>query len=155
MITKTPTPTLLPRATRRAHSISSHPSARAHRREVARWALSLGLPLERDALAVIVALRTDISTGAIDTSWVAEDLAPLVMHQIPLWAGAHGVRPPADPVPTLSTYLRFLAVHQRFGSESAPAAQIRRALLDLPRSRGRRAHPAAGTRVPAPVLPLN
>ena len=59
---------------RRAHSVPTHPAVRQHRGQVARWALANGHLVERDALAAIVAVRADPSSGAVDLRWTAQDV---------------------------------------------------------------------------------
>jgi hypothetical protein len=140
--------------TRRAHSVPTHPSVRRHRGQVARWALANGHLVERDALAAIVAVRTDASTGAVDMRWTAQDIGAVMWSAVPLWCSTHQVPAPSDVATTLGTYLRFLSAHRQLARGSAPIAELRRAVADHRPSqqRSRARHPAAGRT--APVLPI-
>jgi hypothetical protein len=148
-----PTTNTLP--TGRAHSVPTHPASRRHRREVARWALANGHPMDRDALAAIVAARTARATGAVDLRWVDDDVERVLWYSLPEWCVEHQVRPLADPATTLATYLRFLSAHRMLAPGSAGITALRRTVADhrpsVPRSRGR--HPAAARS--APVLPIS
>lgn len=148
-----PTTTTLP--THRAHSVPTHPAARRHRREVARWAFANGHPIDRDALAAIVAARSERTTGAVDLRWADDDVERVLWHSLPEWCVTHRVRPPADTATTLATYLRFLSAHRLLAPGSAGITALRRAVADhrpsVSPSRAR--HPATARR--APVLPIS
>lgn len=139
---------------RRAHSVPTHPAVRQHRGQVARWALANGHLLERDALAAIVAVRADPTSGAIDLRWTAQDIGAVMWSAVPLWCSSHQVPAPPDLATTLGTYLRYLSAYRHLARGSAPIAELRRAVADhrpsLQRSRAR--HPASART--APVLPI-
>jgi hypothetical protein len=147
-----PTSTIAP--ARRAHSVPTHPAVRHHRGQVARWALANGHLIERDALAAVVAARSDLSTGTIDLCWTAEDVGRVMWSTVPMWCSTHQVHHPTDLATTTATYLRFLSAHRQLARGSDPIAALRRAVADHrpgpQRSRAR--HPAAGRT--APVLPI-
>lgn len=146
------TPNPLP--SRRAHSVPVHPSLRRHRRQVLRWAFAHGHLVQRDALAAIVAVRGDMSTGVVQLRWSAEDIAHVLHTAVPAWCRTHGVLPPEDVATTLATYLRHLDAEGQLGAGSGSPALLRRTVADErpgpQRSRAR--HPSSGR--PAPVLPI-
>lgn len=145
----------MPAATsaRRAHSVPAHPAVRDHRRRVLRWALAHAQPVDRDALAVLVAVRSDPVRGEIARDWRADQIPHVLMNVIPAWCRSHRTDQPADMTTTLGTYLRFLAANCELGSGSDTATELRRAVADQhpARQRSRARHPA--TRL-APVLPI-
>ncbi len=59
---------------RRPHSLPTHPSLRRHRRTVVAWSLAHGHPVDRDALAVLVGLRSRPADGALDRRWTTDDV---------------------------------------------------------------------------------
>lgn len=138
---------------RRAHTVAAPPSARTHRREVIRWALAHGHPVSRDALTVIVALRTDPSTGAIDTAWRPDDVTGVMQPGAALWCSAHRSGIQGDLAGTLSTYIRYLSAHRLIAGDRAAIASLHRAVTDLPRSSSRARHPS--NRATAPVVPIS
>jgi hypothetical protein len=139
---------------RRAHSVPICPAVRHHRGQVARWALANGQLIERDALAAIVAVRADLSTGTIDLRWTADEVGRVMWSSVPMWCSTHQVRHPADLATTMAAYLRHLSAHGQLARGSDPIAVLRKAVADHrpgpQRSRAR--HPAAGRT--APVLPI-
>lgn len=138
---------------RRAHTVTAHPTARTHRREVIRWALAHGHPVSRDALTVIVALRTDRSTGAIDTAWRPDDVARVVNPGAAMWCSTHRTGIQGDLASTLSTYIRYLSAHRLLDADRAAISSLHRAVTDLPRSTSRARHPSQ--RAAAPVVPIS
>jgi hypothetical protein len=145
---------------RRAHTVPTHAGLRRHRQEVARWALEHGQPVDRDALAAIVGARSVMADGTVSVRWTESDVGALLWSGVANWCLSHGVRPPAQVVPTLATYLRFLSGHRLLSRDSDPMTVLRRAVArhdgdDRDRDRGARSrHPAAGRRALAPVLPI-
>lgn len=141
-------------AVRRAHSVPSLPTARRHRGQVARWALANGHPVQRDALAAIVAVRLDASTATIELRWTLADVERVLWGLAPAWCASQQVAVPDGLAVTLGTYLRYLSAHRLLGPGSDPIAALRHAATEqqsgAQRSRAR--HPAAGR--PAPVLPI-
>jgi hypothetical protein len=148
------TSTLVP-PTGRAHAVPSHPQLRRHRRDVVRWALAHGHRLDRDALAVLVSIRSD-GAGRLSSRWTSDHVARVLWSDVPIWCSSHGVRLPGDVHSTLTTYLRYLSSHRRLEPGSDPIATLRRAVEDHRpgRNSARARHPAAGG-APAPVLPIS
>ena len=142
-------------ATRRAHTVPTHPSVRRHRRDVATWALAHGHLVHRDALAVIVATRVDAS-GTISHRWTARNVALVLWSGAHSWCDRHGAAPPPDLATTLATYLRYLSGHRLLEPGSDSPASLRRAVSEHrgPEARSRSNHPTAAPRRAAPVLPL-
>lgn len=142
-------------ATRRAHSVPSHPEIRRHRSDVASWALAHGHLVHRDALAVIVATRSD-AFGNIARRWTAQGVGVVLRSGARSWCDRHGAAPPPELATTLATYLRYLSGHRMLAAGSDSAGELRRAVSEyrLPEARSRSNHPTAGARRPAPVLPL-
>ncbi len=147
-----PTTTAAP--PRRAHSVPTHPTARRHRGDVARWALAHGHRVERDALAALVAVRVHGGTGTVDLRWDADEIGRVMWSTVPVWCSSHGVPTPPDLATTLATYLRYLAAHRLLVAGSDTITSLRRAVSDHQpdRQRSRARHPAAGRT--APVLPI-
>jgi len=139
---------------RRAHAVPIQRTLRHHRSEVARWALANGHPIERDALAVVVAVRADPGTGTIDQRWDVDEVEQVMWAAVPMWCAAHHIDSPADVGTTLGTYLRYLSAHRRLAAGSDGILALRRAVADHrpgpERSRAR--HPASSPA--APVLPI-
>jgi hypothetical protein len=130
-----------------------HPVAVRHRRDVARWALEHGHRVGRDALAVIVALRTDPVLGTLELSWSARQVDATVRVHADRWCSLHGAEPPPELPRTLAAYLRYLSSARLLGPGSDAPAELRRAvgeLVDNPHATRER-HPS---RWRAPVLPL-
>lgn len=147
-----PTTTVAP--PRRAHSVPAHPSIRRHRGQVARWALANGHLVERDALAALVAVRADQTTGVVTTQWTAQEIGRVLWSLVPMWCAAHHVAEPRDLATTAATYLRYLSAHRLLEPGSDSITALRRSVADhRPTEQGSRArHPAAGRS--APVLPI-
>lgn len=141
-------------STRRAHAVPMQTTLRRHRSDVARWALANGHPVERDALAAVVAVRADPITGSIDQRWDIEEIEQVMWAVVPMWCAAHRIDAPADLATTLGTYLRYLSAHRRLAAGSDGILTLRRAVADHrpgpQRSRAR--HPASSPA--APVLPI-
>lgn len=142
-------------ATRRAHTVPTHPSVRRHRSDVATWALAHGHAVRRDALAVITAGRTD-AAGNISHRWTAHHVGVVLWSGARSWCDRHGATSPVELAPTLATYLRYLSGHRLLEPGSDSPASLRRAVAEhrVPESRSRANHPTAGPRRAAPVLPL-
>ncbi|MHB1139300.1 MAG: hypothetical protein ACYC2O_10120 [Microthrixaceae bacterium] len=143
---------------RRAHAVPTHLGLRRHRRDVARWALAHGHPVDRDSLAIIVAVRSSMGDGTLSLRWTTDDVRSLWWASTG-WCLTQHVQMPATIAPTLGTYLRYLSAHRLFADGSDQMTSLRRCLAqqdldvdvaDDPRSR----HPAGGRRRLAPVLPL-
>ncbi len=145
----------MPAATtdRRAHAVPVHPAAKRHRRQVLRWALANAQPVDRDALAALVAVLTDPVTGKVADRWQSDQVPYLVMSIVPAWCRSHRAAPPSDITTSLATYLRYLAANDGLAPGSDSATELRRAVADqgLDRRRSRARHPA---RQLAPVLPI-
>lgn len=143
---------------RRAHAVPTHLGLRRHRRDVARWALAHGHPVDRDALAVVVAVRSSMGDGTVSLRWTSDDVRSLLWSAAGGWCLAHGVRLPAELTATLATYLRYLSAHRLFSADSEPMTVLRRTLAehdgDSSRQASRARHPAGGRRRLAPVLPI-
>ncbi len=140
--------------TRRAHAVPMHAPLRRHRSDVARWALAHGHPIERDALAAIVAVRADPVTGRLDHRWDVDEVEQVMWAAVPMWCAAHHIDLPADLATTLGTYLRYLSAHRSLAPGSDAILVLRRSVADHrpgpARSRSR--HPASSQG--APVLPI-
>lgn len=145
---------------RRAHSVPTHVGLRRHRRDVARWGLAHGHPVDRDALAAIVGARAVMSDGTVSLRWTETDVRLLLWSGAGSWCLSHGVRLPADLGPTLATYLRYLSAHRLFTADSDSVSVLRRALARHDEgvrddSGARARHPAGARRALAPVLPIS
>lgn len=142
-------------AARRAHTVPAPPDVRRHRRDVALWALAHGHVVHRDALAVIVAARSDVF-GNIAHRWTAHGVGVVLRSGAHSWCDRHGAAPPPELATTLATYLRYLSGHRLLAAGSDSAGELRRAVSEyrLPEARSRSNHPTAGARRPAPVVPL-
>ena len=143
---------------RRAHAVPTHLGLRRHRRDVARWALAHGHPVDRDSLAVIVAVRSSMGDGTLSLRWTTDDVRSLWWASTG-WCLQQRVQMPATIAPTLGTYLRYLSSHRLFAEGSDPMATLRRAVAQqdggaAPSEDARSRHPAGGRRRLAPVLPL-
>ena len=149
-----PTPPPSPTPLRRAHTVRVHPTARRHRRQVARWAFAAGHPVDRDALAAIVALRTSPTDGTIDTCWTIDDLAPLLWHSVGQWCTANRVAPPSNLAATLSTYLRHLFTVRAAAAGSDALAPLIRELAEQHPELRVHWQPSTRNRPLAPVLPI-
>ena len=145
----------MPAATseRRAHAVPAHPTVRRHRRQVLRWALANAHPVDRDALAVLVAVRSDPSSGRVALEWQTDQVAHVLASAAPVWCRLHRVAQPPDLTTTLSTYLRFLSANMGLAAGSDTAAALRLAVADQRPShqRSRARHPTSQL---APVLPI-
>lgn len=141
----------------RAHTVTSHPAIRAHRRDVARWALANGRPADRDALAAIVATRNVFGPGWTEGAqrWTADEVGRLLWVDIAGWCQDCELQTPdAHRVAaTLDTYLRYLSAHRLIARGSDPVAALRRAITDYGGGRSR-AHPAVRHSL-ASVVPIN
>lgn len=139
----------------RAHGVPTHPALLSHRRRVLRWALAHGHPIERDALAVIVALRAERLRGEVDRVWTAAIVEAVVRHGAQ-WCMSNRVASPVDLTPTLGTYVRYLSSHRLLADGSDSATELRRAISERrPSERAsRRRHPAGSGARLAPVLPI-
>ena len=148
---------------RRAHTVPTHLGIRRHRRDVARWALAHGHPVDRDALAAIVGARSLMGEGVVALQWTSMDVASLLWSGVAGWSTVHGVQRPTQVAPTLGTYLRYLSAHRLFDHGSDAMTVLRRALAEHDtsgersgdRAGARARHPAAGARALAPVLPIS
>ncbi len=151
-----PTMTTRPTSTpvRRAHSVPAHPALRQHRAAVVRWALEHGHLVHRDALAAIIAVRSNASTGVAELRWDEQDVGRVLWSAVPLWCSTHHVPAPPDLTTTLATYLRYLSAHGQLAGGSASITVLRRTVADHRPSplRSRARHPASGRA--APVLPI-
>lgn len=143
----------------RAHAVPAPPVVRAHRRDVARWALASGRGAQRDALAAIVGARTSSMeypsevTGT--TVWTAAQISALLWTGVADWceSTAVGVPAPLDIASTLDTYLQYLSANRLIAHGSDPVASLRRAIVDQDPPRSSR-HPAVGLSRVAPVVPI-
>jgi hypothetical protein len=145
-------------AAHRAHTVPVPAPVLAHRRAVARWALSSGRPAHRDALAAIVATRAgsgDAARPDEPTVWTVEDIGTLLWIELAEWCRAAEVELPEQHhvAATLDTYLRFLSAHRLLARGSDPVAAMRRAIADYGGGRSR-SHPSMRARLAAPVVPL-
>ena len=151
------TTTIAPVASR-AHSVPVPAPVLAHRRAVARWALSSGRAAHRDALAAIVATRTrsiaDLGAPGAAIVWTVEDIGTLLWVELAEWCADAEVDLPEQHhvTVTLDTYLRYLSSHRLLAKGSDPVAALRRAIADYGGGRSR-AHPSMRQRT-APVVPL-
>ncbi len=145
-----------PDGLQRAHTIRSHPAIRAHRRDVARWALANRRPCDRDALAAIVAVRNAFGPGWTDGAqrWTAEEIGRLLWVDLAGWCqDCEKETPDGDRVAaTLDTYLRFLSAHRLIARGSDPVAALRRAISDYGGGRSP-AHPSVRHALAA-VVPI-
>jgi hypothetical protein len=131
-----------------------HPTARRHRRHVARWAFATGHSIDRDALAVIVAVRTDPTDGTVDTCWTTDDLEPLLMYSVGQWCAAHRAIVPDNLAITLSSYLRHLfTVRAEDASSDDLGPLIRQLAEHHPELRQNRWLPMPNQPL-APVVPI-
>lgn len=108
----------------RAHRVPLARLRLRHRRDVARWALANGLPLRRDALAVITGTRAITIDGTIDTTWTLESVTALLNWEGASWCGRHGVALPSLLGESLQTYLRYLHDNRLLGSGSASLTEL-------------------------------
>ena len=143
-------------AARRPHSLPTHPSLRRHRRTVVAWSLAHGHPVDRDALAVLVGLRSRPADGALDRRWTTDDVITVLRSDASIWCAVHGTEHPRELAATLATYLRYLAAHRMLEPGSDRPADLRRAVTDRStrRAADRSSHPAGRARRPAPVVPI-
>lgn len=145
----------MPSATsaRRAHAVPAHPTVKQHRRQVLRWALANAHPVDRDALAVIVAVRSDPSSGRVALDWQTEQVNQILTSAAPAWCRSHRIAQPPDLTTSLATYLRFLSAHRELAVGSDTATALRLAVADQrpSRQRSRARHPTSQL---APVLPI-
>ena len=141
---------------RRAHAVAVPRAQLSHRRDVVRWALSHGLPLNRDALAAIVDDHASHDGGGsfhpsgppVGLCWTLEDTAA-ALDVSDTWCESVGARTPGDVPRTLLTYLRYLGANHLF----APGSDRPRALRDVASAvlvageQDQSRHPAAVARV--------
>lgn len=142
--------------TPRAHDVPAHPASVALRRSVARWALANGHPVSRDALAVVVAVRTDHLSGQVEHLWTVQHVDAVLDRRAGSWCRLHGVPCPDELATTLATYLRYLSAHRLLEAGSHSPNELRRAVAQHTPSlqRSRRRHPAGSSAAIAPVLPI-
>ena len=143
---------------RRAYAVPTHLGLRRHRRDVARWALAHGHPVDRDSLAIIVAVRSSMGDGTLSLRWTTDDVRSLWWASTG-WCLTQRVQMPRTIAPTLGTYLRYLSAHRLFAEGSESMTTLRRCLAQQdaqvdPSDESRSRHPAGARRRLAPVLPL-
>jgi hypothetical protein len=140
---------------RRAVTLS--PELRQHRCEVARYALANGLPLNLDAVTIIIATKAieSAAEGRPFTRWTGRRVVAFIWGTVQEWCAGQGVEAPANTAESLWTYLTFLFEEGQLASGSSPLGELRGALIDnagVTRA-GRARHPA-GTRRRAEVRTL-
>lgn len=138
---------------RRAHTVPVHPATRKHRRQVLSWALANGHPVDRDALAVVTAIRSHPINGQPRLEWSVDQVGRLLEAHAPAWCRSHQVAEPSNVAATLRTYLRWLSANGKLAVGSDRTADLGRAIADYctgPHG-GRSRHPASQL---APVLPI-
>ena len=130
---------------------------RQQRCEVARYALAEGLPLNLDAITVVLAAKQFESStdGRPVTRWTSTHLMGFLWGTVVDWCRTSDVAVPAATAESLWTYLTFLFERGELASGSSRLADLREVMVEhtnLSRA-GRAAHPSsrAGR---APVLPL-
>lgn len=111
---------------RRAHQVSTSQVRHRHRLEVARWAMSNGVALQRDALSVIIATRDMNTDGSICTTWVPDTITELFAWRADAWCANHRVIRPTGLGESLEGYLRYLDSTRLLSERS----QILAVLLD-------------------------
>jgi hypothetical protein len=142
----------------RAHAVPVPAAVTAHRRSVARWALSNGRPAHRDALAAVVAARAQAAGLGLPgsaTVWTVEDIGTLLWVDLTEWCQDAEVELPEQHQvsATLDTYLRYLSAHRLLAKGSDPVAALRRAIADYGGGRTR-SHPSMRQHAAAPVVPI-
>lgn len=140
------------------HALRVAPVRVRHRREVIRWALARRHPVNRDALASIIATRVIDADGSISTLWSVDDVDSLLMWGIDNWCRARGAAVPQHIASTLDSYLLYLSANNVLDDRSDPLASLRRAVSEsgVAESRSdRTGHPSLLVQQRlAPVLPI-
>jgi hypothetical protein len=106
---------------------------RAIRREVARWALAEGQPLNLDALTVILAARHHeaLVEGRPFNRWTANSVLTFLFGTADDWCDRHGVARQQHLGESLLTYVNFLHTSGVLSSGSSPIRQLRGTISDL------------------------
>ena len=115
-----------------SQAIVLEPTLRRHRCEVARFALAEGLPLNIDAITVILAAKQVESATEKRpfTRWTQRGLVAFLWGTATEWCAAHGVELPPTTAESLWTYLTFLFEHRELASGSARLTALREALCE-------------------------
>ena len=133
---------------RRAVTLS--PALRQHRCDVARNALANGLPLNVDAITVILATKSmeSAAEGRPFTRWTGRGVVAFLWGTVLEWCAGQGVATPSNVAESLWTYLTYLFEEGELASGSSPLSTLREALVEnagVTRS-GRSRHPAGSRR---------
>ena len=130
---------------------------RQHRCDVARYALAEGLPLNLDAITVVLAAKQfESSTDRRPfTRWTSTHLMGFLWGTVVDWCRLTDVAVPPSTAESLWTYLTFLFEQGELASGSSRLSDLREVLVEhtnLSRA-GRAAHPSSRSRR-AQVVPL-
>ena len=149
-----------PRSARSPRSaITLDPTLRAIRREVARWALSSGQPLNLDAITVILAARHDeaLVEGRAFNRWTANSVLTFLFGTADDWCDRHGVQRQSHLGESLLTFVNFLGASGVLSSGSSSLRQLRSTISDLSGLTPSGHRPATGSDLvgatPAPLRP--
>lgn len=110
-----------------ARRIARLPAPARHlRHQVTTWALAHGLPVDYDALTVILGAKSELPTPL--RRWTEDDVWRLWWLDLSLWCGRYGLDPPAGLAQTLRTLFAHLDAETGFTSTSDSVAQLNEAL---------------------------
>ena len=106
---------------------------RAHRCDVARWALSVGRPLNLDAVTVILGARSFEASvdGHPFTWWTGQSIITFTWGTAAQWCSSHGVELPPTTAESLYTYLAFLADTNQLAQGSSPRRSLLETVVDV------------------------
>ncbi|MFN8051725.1 MAG: hypothetical protein U0Q22_09830 [Acidimicrobiales bacterium] len=141
-------------------AVALDPTLRAIRREVARWALAAGQPLNVDALTVILAARhaEALVEGRPFNRWTANSVLTFLFGTADDWCDRHGVARQPHLGESLLTYVNFLDASGVLSSGSSSLRQLRSTISDLsgltPSGHRRDASTGGAVASPAPLRPI-
>ena len=128
---------------------------RARVRQVATWALAHGHPLDRDALAVVLATRADHGHRGLPETWTSAMIERLLEHDVAEWCARRRRRVPSRVAESLFTYLAFLFKSKSLDRwESEPIASLKMTLRRCGGLDGRGRQRVATDRPVAEVIDL-
>ena len=106
---------------------------RAHRCDVARWALGAGRPLNLDAITVILGARSFEASvdGHPFTWWTGQSIITFTWGTAAQWCNNHGVELPPTTAESLFTYLAFLADTNQLAKGSSSRRSLLETVIDV------------------------
>ena len=128
---------------------------RARTRDVRRWALSQGRPVEAGAVELILEVKNDCLGEPLDR-WTLDGLADLMWTYVPQWCVSCGTDRPKHLAETLWIYLAYLSDTEQLAGGSDELAALQASLVaygGLDRFGHSRARARARIRRKAPSAP--